>query len=336
MDSAARKKGLVFLNECGLDPGIDHLSAMQMIDGIRNRGGAITSFESFTGGLIDDETDPENPWRYKFTWNPRNVVTAGQTTARYLHFGKQKYIPYQQLFKRVTPIHVPGNGYYEGYANRDSLQYVETYGLGGIRTMIRGTLRHAGFCAAWDILVQLGCCDDTYQMEGVSTMTHSGFVDAFLPPMPGYESVEEKLCLHMGIGIDSAELRMLRWSGLFEQTPVELNEGSPARILEHILNKKWALTDKDKDKIVMWHRFKYMLEGKEKVINASLVAIGTDAVNTAMAKTVGLPLGIATKLIAGGRISARGVIIPTKVEFYGPILLELASLGIRLHEYEDG
>jgi saccharopine dehydrogenase (NADP+, L-glutamate forming) len=309
---------------------------MQMIDGIRTRGGAITSFESFAGGLIADETDPENPWRYKFTWNPRNVVMAGQATARYMHFGKQKYISYQQLFKRVTAIHVPGSGYYEGYANRDSLQYIETYGLGGIRTMVRGTLRHAGFCAAWDILVQLGCCDDTYLMEGVSTMTHSEFVDSFLPPMPGYESVEEKLCLHMGIGIDSVELRMLRWSGFFEQTPVGLSAGSPARILEHILNKKWALTDKDKDKIVMWHRFRYLLEGKEKVINASLVAIGTDAVNTAMAKTVGLPLGIATKLIAGDRIRARGVIIPTKVEFYGPILLELASLGISLNEYEDG
>src|SRR5690606_4864088 len=172
LDEEARKNDLLFLNECGLDPGIDHMSAMQLIDRVRSEGGKIRSFESFTGGLIAPETDPENPWRYKFTWSPRNVVMAGQGTAKFLEEGQVKYIPYQQLFKRIAHVTVPGYGAYEGYANRDSLKYIDTYALDGIETMLRGTLRNYGFCSAWDVLVQLGCCDDTYTMERGGSMTH--------------------------------------------------------------------------------------------------------------------------------------------------------------------
>lgn len=333
-DAEARDKGLIFLNECGLDPGIDHMSAMKVIDGIKGRGGHITLFESFTGGLIAPETDPDNPWRYKFTWNPRNVVTAGQGTARYLYEGTNKYISYGQLFRRITPVHVPGHGHYEGYANRDSLKYIDTYGLRGTGTMLRGTLRHKGFCAAWNIFVQLGCCDDSYRMENVAGMTHASFIDAFLPPLPSCESVEEKVCVHFGLPREDAAIRMLRWSGFFEQTPVGLEQGSPAAVLEHILNKRWALSDDDKDQIVMWHRFRYEANGKPSEIQASLVATGTDAVYTAMAKTVGLPLAIATRLIASDRIVARGVMIPTTPELYVPILEELATLGVVMNEWE--
>jgi saccharopine dehydrogenase (NADP+, L-glutamate forming) len=140
---------LLFLNECGLDPGIDHMSAMQVIDRIRSAGGQVTSFKSFTGGLIDPKSDPENPWQYKFTWNPRNVIMAGQGTARYLDQGEFKYTPYQRLFKETTDVSVPGYGAFEGYANRDSLPYRKTYGLTALKTMIRGTLRFAGFCPTW-------------------------------------------------------------------------------------------------------------------------------------------------------------------------------------------
>jgi saccharopine dehydrogenase-like NADP-dependent oxidoreductase len=173
----AEQNGLLFLNECGLDPGIDHMSAMQIIDRIRQEGGKLTSFESFTGGLIAPDTDVMNPWRYKFTWNPRNVVMAGQSTAKYLEQGKFKYIPYQQLFKRITSVSVPGYGEYEGYANRDSLKYIETYQLNDVHTMLRGTLRNKGYCGAWDVFVQLGCCDDTYEMENVGEMTHRSFIE---------------------------------------------------------------------------------------------------------------------------------------------------------------
>lgn len=332
-DKDARTKGLLFLNECGLDPGLDHLSAMKVIDRIRTEGGYITSFESFTGGLISSETDPGNPWRYKFTWNPRNVVMAGQSTARYRYNGRNKYIPYQQLFKRITPVHVPGYGNYEGYANRDSLKYIDTYQLKDVATLLRGTLRHQGFCAAWNILAQLGCCEDTYSMEHVSEMTHAGFMDAFLPPLPG-KGIRDKLIHHFALEPSARELGMLEWSGLFDETPIALSSGTPARILEHILNKKWALNKDDKDQIVMWHRFRYTTGGREKEIQASLVATGNNSEDTAMARTVGLPLAIATRLILQEKIQARGVIVPTTQEFYQPILDELASYQVIFRETE--
>ena len=328
------KKGLIFLNECGLDPGLDHLSAMKVIDGIRDRGGSITSFESFTGGLIAADTDIGNPWRYKFTWNPRNVVTAGQGTARYLHERREKYISYQQLFRRLTSVHVEGYGDYEGYANRDSLKYIETYRLHGIATMLRGTLRNKGFCSAWNILVQLGCCDDSYPMEGVENMTHAAFIDAFLPPASAEGSVEKRVCQHFGLTPESPEITRLKWSGFFEETRVGLDSGTPAQVLEHILNKRWALRKEDKDQIVMWHRFRYNFRGAPREVQASLVATGFNQVYTAMSKTVGLPLAIATKLILTNRIAARGVIIPTTPEFYEPVLLELSTFGITLNERE--
>lgn len=329
----AKRSNLLFLNECGLDPGIDHMSAMQVINNIKDKGGKMVTFESFTGGLISPDTDPENLWRYKFTWNPRNVVMAGQGTAKFLQEGQFKYIPYQQLFKRITQVHVEGLGAFEGYANRDSLKYVETYGLQGIRSMVRGTLRNKGYCSAWDIFVQLGCCDDTYLMEGVEKMTHRDFINAFL----GYDPqlmVEEKLCNACKISPTGPEMQRLRWSGFFDRELVGSKEGTPAQVLEHILNKKWKLSPDDRDQIVMWHRFVYELNGHRKEVQATLIATGDDAVNTAMAKTVGLPLGIAAKLLLHDKIKSRGVVIPVIHELYDPILQELGQLGIRLIEKE--
>jgi saccharopine dehydrogenase (NADP+, L-glutamate forming) len=326
-------KGLLFLNECGLDPGIDHMSAMQVIDRIRKSGGNLYSFESFTGGLIAPETDLSNPWRYKFTWNPRNVVMAGQGTAKYLENGSYKYIPYQQLFKRTTEVEVAGYGSYDGYANRDSLQYIDTYQLHGIKTMIRGTLRNKGYCDAWHILVQLGCCDDTYAMDGVGEMTHKSFISAFVDESDGFD-VQQNLVRQFNLDPNGEEMKRLKWSGFFTDEPVGLAHGTPARILEHILQKRWKLQPEDKDLIVMWHRFAVDVDGKRREIQASLVARGENATFTAMAKTVGLPLAIAAKLLLENKIQSRGVVIPTIPEIYEPVLKELSMLGIELHEKE--
>lgn len=331
----AAQKGLLFLNECGLDPGIDHMSAMQVIHKIKAEGGQMISFESFTGGLIAPETDPENPWRYKFTWNPRNVVLAGQGTAKFLQDGKFKYIPYQQLFKRTTSISVPGFGEYEGYANRDSLGYVGVYGLQECQTVLRGTLRNKGYCSAWNVLVQLGCCDDTYSMEHVATMTHREFIAAFLDLTSSPKGKEEEaVCSMFGISPEGEEMKRLRWSGVFSDEKIGLDKGTPAQILEHIFTKKWKLSPGDKDFIVMWHRFTYRLGGKQKEIQAWLTSTGDDEIQTAMAKTVGLPLAIACKLLLQGKIKSRGVVIPITEEIYAPILRELKELGIGLIERE--
>ena len=323
---------LLFMNECGLDPGIDHMSAMQLINKIKNIGGLITSFESFTGGLIAAQTHPENPWRYKFTWNPRNVVMAGQGTAKYLKDGQYKYVPYQQLFKRVIPVKV-SEILFEGYPNRDSLKYVGTYGLHDIKTMIRGTLRNAGYCSAWNIFVQLGCCDDTYKMEGVEDMTHADFIGSFIE-IPTEISVEERICQMFQLTIGSAELQRLRWSGFFSNEKIGLTKGTPAQILEHILAKKWKLVPGDKDYIVMWHRLGYLLNGEKKKMLMSLEVEGENEIETAMSKTVGLPLGIVTKLLLQDKIKQRGVVIPIAQEVYDPVLLELGELGIKLTESE--
>lgn len=333
LHAEAQANDLLFLNECGLDPGIDHMSAMQVIDRIKSNGGKLVSFESFTGGLIAPETDPENPWRYKFTWNPRNVVMAGQGTAKFLQERKHKYIPYQQLFQRVTKVCVPSFGEYEGYANRDSLKYLETYGLQGIQTMLRGTLRNKGYCNAWNVLVQLGCCDDTYVMEGLSQLTHSDFIDSFLDVHPAF-SVEEKILKVFQLSPSGEEMKRLKWSGLFSNEKIGLTTGTPAQILEHILSKKWKLSPGDKDFIVMWHRFVYELKGRSCEIQAHLTVTGEDECQTAMSKTVGLPLGIAAKLLLQGKIKSRGVVIPVSKEFYEPILISLGSLGIELVEKE--
>jgi saccharopine dehydrogenase-like NADP-dependent oxidoreductase len=329
LDAEAKSKGLLLLNECGLDPGIDHMSAMQVIDKIKSEGGHLISFESFTGGLIAPDTDPENPWRYKFTWNPRNVVLAGQGTAKFLQGGKFKYIPYQQLFSRILPIDVPGLGEYEGYANRDSLKYVEAYGLQECRTVVRGTLRNKGYCDAWNVLAQLGCCDDSYEMEGVEGLTHCGFMASFLETN---ESVEETVCKRFRILPDGEEMKRLRWSGFFAEEKIGLAKGTPAQLLEHILNKRWKLSGGDQDFIVMWHRFRYVRGGKEEEIQAWLTATGEDETQTAMARTVGLPLAIACRLLLTGKIARRGVTIPLQPELYRPILDELKGFGIELKE----
>lgn len=326
----AVSKGLLFLNECGLDPGIDHMSAMELIDRIRQNGGTIHSFESFTGGVIAPETDPENPWRYKFTWNPRNVVMAGQGTARFLQNGVYHYIPYQRLFQRRSDFEIPGYGKFEGYANRDSLKYIDTYGLGGIQTLLRGTLRYSGYCEAWDVFVQLGCCDDSYPMEQVQTMTHAGFIAAFLPGDATGLDIRTRISRYLRLTSD-LPLRMLEWSGLFSDEKVGLIQGTPAQILEHILNKKWQLREGDTDLIVMQHRLRYNVENKNVQLNASLTCKGSERI-TAMAKTVGLPLGIATRLLLTDKINSRGVLIPVTAEFYEPILAELRQLGIEMSE----
>jgi saccharopine dehydrogenase-like NADP-dependent oxidoreductase len=326
MDDEVKAKGLVFLNECGLDPGIDHMSAMGVIDKIRANNYELIGFESFTGGLLAPNTN-DNPWQYKFTWNPRNVILAGQGYVKFIQHGRYKYIPYQRLFRRTEVVHIPGYGYFEGYANRDSLKYLDVYNLRGIKTLYRGTLRRPGYCKAWDVFVQLGATDDTYQLENVKEMTHRQFINTFLFYNPG-DSIELKLAYYLNLAMESEEMHKIKWLGMFSEELVGLEEGTPAQILEHILKKKWTLTEEDNDMIVMWHKFNYIDDkGKEIEEHATMVSCGEDPVHTAMSKSVGLPLGIATKLILEGKITTPGVQIPIKKEVYEPILQELKDFG---------
>lgn len=327
------EKGLFFLNECGLDPGLDHMSAMKLIDDIKNKGHELHCFESFTGGLVAPESD-NNPWNYKFSWNPRNVVLAGQDgPAKFIQNGKFKYIPYNRLFRRTEIIEIENYGMFEGYANRDSLNYIEKYNLQGIPTIYRGTLRRPGYCRAWDVFVQLGATNDSYYLENIENMTYREFINSFLYYHPS-DSVELKLYRAMHIDQDSEIIYKLKWLGIFDDTLIGLKRATPAQVLEHILKQKWQLLPDDKDLIVMWHKFIYRdsIQQKQVKLTSSLVVTGENSVHTAMSKTVGLPLAIAAKLVLTGKLNLKGMYIPTHKNIYEPVLNELEKHGIVFSE----
>lgn len=334
LDEDAKAKGLVLMNEIGVDPGIDHMSAMQVLDRIRNNGGKIILFESFTGGLVAPESDT-NLWHYKFTWNPRNVVTAGQGgTAKFLQEGTYKYIPYHRLFRRTEFLDVDGFGRFEAYANRDSLKYQSVYGLDNIKTLYRGTMRRVGFSRAWNIFVILGMTDDSYTIDDSENMSYRDFINAFLTYNPT-DSVELKLRHALKIDQDDIVWDKLLELDIFNaEKKVGLKKASPAQILQKILMDSWTLDAHDKDMIVMYHKFGYEKGGKKYQIDANMVVIGQDQTYTAMAKTVGLPVAMATLGILNKKITTPGVQIPITKEVYEPILKELETFGVTFHEKE--
>jgi saccharopine dehydrogenase-like NADP-dependent oxidoreductase len=334
LDAAAKENNLIFMNEIGLDPGIDHMSAMKVIDEIRDKGGKMILFESYCGGLVAPESD-NNLWNYKFTWAPRNVVLAGQGgAAKFIQEGTYKYIPYHKLFRRTEFMEVEGFGRFEGYANRDSLKYRSIYGLEDILTLYRGTLRRVGFSKAWNMFVQLGMTDDTYVMDGSENMSYRQFTNSFLPYHPT-DSVEIKLRLNLKIDPDDVVWEKLMELDIFNPNKiVGLKNASPAQILEKILTDKWKLQPEDKDMIVMYHKFGYEINGVKKQIDSKMVCIGDDQTYTAMAKTVGLPVAMAALQILNGNIKTPGVQLPIRKEVYLPILKELEELGIIFNEKE--
>jgi saccharopine dehydrogenase-like NADP-dependent oxidoreductase len=334
LDAEAKANNLIFMNEIGLDPGIDHMSAMKVIDEIRDQGGKMILFESFCGGLVAPESD-NNLWNYKFTWAPRNVVLAGQGgAAKFIQEGTYKYIPYHKLFRRTEFLEVEGYGRFEGYANRDSLKYRSVYGLDDALTLYRGTIRKVGFSKAWNMFVQLGMTDDSYKIDNSETISYREFINLFLPYHPT-DSVEIKLRLQLGIEQDDIMWDKLLELDLFNATKiVGLKDASPAQILEKILAEKWTLEPQDKDMIVMYHKFGYEINGVQKQIDSKMVCLGDDQTYTAMAKTVGLPVAMATLQILNGKIKTPGVQLPINKEVYLPILKELEEYGVIFNEIE--
>lgn len=334
LDKSVRTKGLIIMNEIGVDPGIDHMSAMQVIDRIRDKGGKMILFESFTGGLMAPESD-NNLWNYKFTWSPRNVVLAGQGgAAKFLQEGTYKYIPYNRLYRRTEFLEVDGYGRFEVYANRDSLKYQSAYGLENAKTLYRGTMRRVGFSRAWNMFVQLGMTEDEYTIDDSEHMSYRDFVNAFLAYSPT-DSVELKFRHALKIDQDDIIWDKLEELDIFSSTKmVGLKKATPAEILQNILMEKWTLQPNEKDMIVMYHKFGYELNGEKKQIDSTMVTIGEDDTYTAMAKTVGLPLGIITLAILNEKITTPGVQIPLKKEVYEPTMKELGDYGIVFKEKE--
>jgi saccharopine dehydrogenase (NADP+, L-glutamate forming) len=321
-----KEKKLLFMNEAGLDPGIDHMSAMQIIKNLQHQGASITGFESYCGGLVAPESN-DNPWGYKFSWNPRNVILAGQGTARYLDGGILRFLPYHRLFSEATSIEVPGMGTYDAYPNRDSVSYLDTYGLQGIQRMIRGTLRAPGYCKAWNLFVQLGLTDDSFTLDA-GNKTYSELLDGFLP---GKGDLTERLRKFAGEE-NSDVVEKVLWTGIGEKKKIGLDKASPAAILEHLLKQKWVLNEQDKDLVVMQHIFTYTLQNKPYQLTSTLVNKGENTIQTAMSRTVGLPLAIIADEFMKGTFDAHGVCMPIQPEIYEPVLQKLSEMGITFTE----
>ncbi|MEO8762274.1 MAG: saccharopine dehydrogenase C-terminal domain-containing protein, partial [Bacteroidia bacterium] len=283
------------------------------------------------GGLVAPESN-DNPWGYKFSWNPRNVVVAGQATAQYLQNGEIKYIPYNRIFTQIDTIDVDG-AKYDAYANRDSLSYIHPYKLDTAKTILRGTLRQIAYCKAWNVFVKVGLTDDTFTIKDSNKKTYAQLLQSFLPNKTN--SVKQNLLDFMGKEADAEVIEMIEWLGFFGDVKIELQQGTPAQLLQNLLEKKWLLKPNDKDLVVMQHQFEIDNSKNAKLpkkIISSLVVTGTDQNHTAMAKTVGLPLGICVKNFLTGKFNLIGVQIPIHKEIYEPLLQELEQHGISFKE----
>lgn len=311
--------GLLFLGEMGLDPGIDHMSAMKLIHSIQAKGGEIDSFKSHCGGLVAPESDT-NPWHYKISWNPRNIVTAGKAGATYKLNNSIKEVPYEQIFNACELVTIDGIGELAFYPNRDSLSYIPLYGLDTAQTFIRTTLRYPAFCAGWQKIIEAKLTDDATMID-TDHLSYGRFL-------------REQLAAHH-VQLDTSKLeQQFEMLGLYNNHSINKGMQSAAAILQDIIEEQWELEHHDKDLIVMLHEIDYTINNNKHGIKSSLIVKGDDSLHTAMAKTVGLPLGIAATLLLENKIDLSGLHIPTIPAIYLPVLNELANEGIRFEEVE--
>lgn len=327
----AKRAGLVFLNEMGLDPGIDHMETMMLLSRVKAKGGNLISLKSFGGGIVARESD-DNPWGYKITWNPMNVVMAGMASARYVKDEKLKIVPYNRLFRDVHLVEVPGLGKFESYPNRDSIKYRRIYNVPRIPNVFRGSIRKIGFCKAWNALVQIGLTDNRYLVPDSNKLKYSEWLSFYLDRKNGI-SVRQALAEFLKESENGDVIKKIEWLGLLSDEKIMLTDVSPAEILLDLLKEKWKFTEKDKDMVVLQIEVEYEIENRVEKIISSLIIYGNPGYNTAMAETVGLPLGVGAKLILNNKIKEKGVIIPIHADIYKPALNELAELGIKPNEF---
>ena len=325
-------KGLYFIKETGLDPGLDHMSAVQMLDDIRSKGGTIDQFLSFTGGLMSP-SQQGNPWQYKFTWNPMYVVTAGRDGGNYLREGQIKRIPYHRLFEEIDFLDMPGYGSFDAYYNRNSFKYVKEYGLESTDTVIRYTLRRQGFCKAWAVFVSLGLTDNNFEFDFDEPLTNRSFLNMFI--RKGEESLEDRFCKAAKCQRGDEVYTKIEWLGMFDETEIPIKKGTSAVFLKEILSQKWAMLDTDKDMIYMAHVCYYQNQGRLFKKKHFLAVEGENKSETAMAQTVGLPLAMAAKLVLLDKLGAPGLMIPNRPDLYQPILAELKERGVGFQEIEE-
>jgi saccharopine dehydrogenase-like NADP-dependent oxidoreductase len=326
----ARNAGLLFMNEIGLDPGIDHMSAMKIIDEIERLGADISSFKSYCGGLVAPESD-NNPWHYKISWNARNILNAGKSGAHFMDNGIEKKFDYSDLFNQYELIKVPGLGNLAAYANRDSLNYRNYYGLEQVKTMLRATFRYEEFCLGWNTIIQLGLTTEDMKFTDAGLTYYDWFM--YVTKAVEGNNPSDKI-RNITPKEKDLVINLIDWLGLFNNDKINLaGEMSSADILLQRMEEKWKIEDYDKDMVVMRHEFDYARKNIETRLSSTLIVKGEDKTYTAMAKTVGLPMAIFAKLLLTGKIkNLVGVQIPIMKEVYKPVLKELATFGIEFSE----
>ncbi|RLD20689.1 MAG: saccharopine dehydrogenase [Bacteroidetes bacterium] len=329
----ARNRGLTLLNELGADPGIDHMNGMRSVDRIKAKGGELLAFTSFCGSLVTPESN-DNPWGYKFTWSPMNVITAGDGGARYYQNNQLRCVPYHRLFADPHEVNLPGFGKFEAYANRDSLPYRKKYHLEDIPTMIRATLRFPGYCEGWNAMIQLGLTANNYRIEGSENLTYRQWISSYLP-RGNSDTLEEKLAQCINTAQKSELFQRILWTDLLTERPITRVNGTPAEILLDLLLDKWEFKQGDTDMLVFYDRQEYKIGDQFYEHLSYMVTKGQDHAHTAISRTVGLPAAIGAKLILNGEIKSRGVVFPLLKEVYEPILNELDALGIGFTSHDN-
>lgn len=331
LDKAVKDAGLMFMCEMGLDPGIDHMTANQIIHSIQRVAGELTSFSSYCGGLIAPESD-DNPWHYKFSWNPRNIIDAGKAGAAYLKGGVTTEVDYAGIFRKNETIEVSGHGRFAWYPNRDSLKYLDTYEVPDATTFLRATLRHPDFCLGWNALVKLGATDSE-QLSGGNPATYAEWLRAMSRHTDSTVSLRDHVANELQLKAKEKVLKMMEWLGLFSDEVLPADKKNNGDVLLTLLEQKWAMRPEDKDMVVMQHEVEYKHRGRENKLISSMVIKGENRELSAMAKTVGLPMGILTRMVTSNKLRLpQGVLIPNMPAIYRPVLNELVHYGIEFHD----
>jgi saccharopine dehydrogenase (NADP+, L-glutamate forming) len=329
LDGAARNAGVTILNEIGVDPGIDHMSAMRIIDGVRGRSGKVVAFKSYCGGLPAPEAN-DNPFGYKFSWAPRGVLLAGRNNAQYLLDGRRVEVPSHRLFRDMHMLAVEGQGDYEAYPNRDSISYVDVYGLQGIQTIYRGTLRNPGWCDCLFNYGKVGLLSlDEIEVKGKSYL---GMMQGIVGGSPD-EDIRAATARKLGIPRESLPIHNLEWLGMFSDRGLKVDRISPLDAMGELMYDRLAFRPGERDMIVLFHDFRAEFPGgKRERIISQLIDYGIPQGDSSMARTVSLPAAIGVHMILSGRIGTVGVLRPVAPDVYNPVLDELATLEISCQE----
>jgi len=328
LDAAAKEAGIILLNEIGVDPGIDHMSAMQVIDRIRKSDGKLVSFSSYCGGLPAPDAN-NNPFGYKFSWSPRGVILAGKNPAQYLKDGKVIDISGEDLFSYHWPVDIKGFGTLEGYPNRDSLPYIETYGIHGVKSMFRGTLRYPGWCETMKKIGELGLLNEEERSD-LTGLTFREFTGKLIDS--ARDDLKGDLAAFLDVSLDSHVLSDLEWLGLLGDEPLPEEVHSPLDVLAARMLEKMQYVPGERDLLVMQHEFIADYKNHREIVTSTLIDYGVPGGDSSMCRLVGLPAAVAAKMILQGKIDLVGVQVPVVSEIYEPVLAELKQMGISFNE----